>query len=82
EGLAEEEEDNDFERDANELPHSEPEVDMQHFHFKVDVNLDQSRMFADKFWQEFGLDVLDFNEVPSSDECDDEQSPEAKKRIF
>ncbi|GJX51418.1 hypothetical protein Tco_0278263 [Tanacetum coccineum] len=48
EGLVEDKEDNYFEREANKLPYSEPEADIQHFHFKVDANLDQSRMFADK----------------------------------
>nr|GEV17037.1 hypothetical protein [Tanacetum cinerariifolium] len=47
EGLAKEEEDNDFERDVNELPHSEPEVDMQHFHFKIY----RGRIYKDFLWK-------------------------------
>ncbi|GJR27280.1 hypothetical protein Tco_1103512 [Tanacetum coccineum] len=82
EGLVEEEEGGDFERDANELTYSKPKLDMQHFHFKVDAKLDQSRMFADKFWQEFGPGVLYINELPSGDKCDDEQAPQARKRIL
>nr|GEV94926.1 hypothetical protein [Tanacetum cinerariifolium] len=73
-----EDEGSDFKRDANELRHSELEADMQHFHFKVDANLDQSRTFADKHWQEFGLDVLDFNELSSGGK----QSSQAIKRIL
>ncbi|GJU49024.1 hypothetical protein Tco_1218579 [Tanacetum coccineum] len=48
----------------------------------VDAKLDQSRMFADKFWQEFGPGVLYINELPSGDKCDDEQAPQARKRIL
>ncbi|GKB14143.1 hypothetical protein Tco_0848066 [Tanacetum coccineum] len=32
--------------------------------------------------EEFGLDVLDFSELPNGDECDDEQDPQARKRIL
>ncbi|GJW71150.1 hypothetical protein Tco_0128067 [Tanacetum coccineum] len=39
-------------------------------------------MFADKILQEFGPDVLDFIELLSVNECDDEQSRQARKRIL
>ncbi|GJZ44624.1 serine-threonine/tyrosine-protein kinase catalytic domain-containing protein [Tanacetum coccineum] len=77
-----EEDDSDFQMDDNELPHTEPEVDTQHFQFKFDSNLDQSRMEADRIWQKFGADVIDTNDLHSGDEGDDEQPPQTKKRIL
>nr|GEV84761.1 hypothetical protein [Tanacetum cinerariifolium] len=35
---------------------------------KVDANLDQSKMFAVRLWQEFGPDVIDFVKLYSGDE--------------
>ncbi|GKD60326.1 hypothetical protein Tco_1297835 [Tanacetum coccineum] len=68
EGFVEDDKDNVFYKDANELPHSRLEVDIQHFHFQVDANQDQSMMFAVRLWHEFGPDVIDFDELYSGDE--------------
>ncbi|GJR69953.1 hypothetical protein Tco_0016018 [Tanacetum coccineum] len=82
EGFVEDDEDSDLDMDANKLPHLEPEVVMLHFHSKVDANLDQSRMFADRLWQEFGHDVIDMDELNNVDKGDDEHAPQPRKRIL
>nr|GEZ41449.1 hypothetical protein [Tanacetum cinerariifolium] len=33
-----------FQKDENEIPHPEQEMDMQNFHFQVNANIEQSRM--------------------------------------
>ncbi|GJW24890.1 hypothetical protein Tco_0038701 [Tanacetum coccineum] len=42
-------------------------------HFEVDVNLDQVRMVANKNWDDCGVDVIDFDDLDSGGEGDEEQ---------
>ncbi|GJV04456.1 hypothetical protein Tco_1338025 [Tanacetum coccineum] len=55
------------------------DVDMEE---NVDANLDQFRMTADMNWQDFGLDVVDMEELYSGDVGGDKQPPQIRKRIL
>ncbi|GJZ21004.1 hypothetical protein Tco_0558043 [Tanacetum coccineum] len=57
----------------------EEDVDMEE---NVDANLDQFRMTADMNWQDFGLDVVDMEELYSGDVGGDKQPPQIRKRIL
>nr|GEV57956.1 hypothetical protein [Tanacetum cinerariifolium] len=55
------------------IPPTEPEVDMNNFHFEVDAHIDHIRTIGNKMWHTCGVDVIDFDEFDSGEKGGYEQ---------
>ena len=64
------------------MPRTEQEVDMHGFSFELDLNIQQSMREASRIPNESRKPVIDFDELGSCEEADDERSiTKRKKRL-
>ncbi|GJR07283.1 hypothetical protein Tco_0530267 [Tanacetum coccineum] len=73
---------NDFDNEDAEIPEKEFVVDMQNFHFEVDVNLDHVRIAYDKNWDDCGVEVIEFNDLDVGGESDEVQPTKNRYKRF